>query len=558
MAMPKDVIGYFTPEIALHEDFKVHTYSGGLGFLAGGHAMSAKKLGIPLVAVSILHRQGYYDQQIKDGKMVISYTDRHYPDIFEDTGNVEVPIASTHISVKVWRLKGEQNNSCPVILLDSDIEENDSLRYARLNTLHVYGGSRERGSNDERKIAQYMILGIGGVKALRHLGYNVTLYHMNESHSACAPLYLLDEKLKSGKAFETALNEVRNQVVFTNHTPVEAGNQKFKMEIFRKMLGPDFLSHDLLRRLGTELSIPHIQDYFNMTIAGLKLSRQSNAVSVRHLETTLEQFAYVNKKEMPSIISITNGVNRDYWQLPEFRDAKSPIDMEAAKLKYNRLLLKEISKVCGKYFSENIPTLVWARRFAEYKRAWLLFRDMDWFKALLKSNRIQVIYAGKPHPDDTMMVELFNHILRLSQELPSLVVLPEYDLRLSKVLKAGSHIWLNTPRAPMEASGTSGMGANLNGGINVSTFDGWMCEADPDECFIFGAKDSSGRTYDQDAFDAERLQITLEEVLDFYENDREGWYEMALNAKLEAEEHWTSDRMVREYAEKIYKCNVTW
>ena len=182
--MPKDVIGYFTPEIALHEDFKVHTYSGGLGFLAGGHAMSAKKLGIPLVAVSILHRQGYYDQQIKDGKMVISYTDRHYPDIFEDTGNVEVPIASTHISVKVWRLKGEQNNSCPVILLDSDIEENDSLRYARLNTLHVYGGSRERGSNDERKIAQYMILGIGGVKALRHLGYNVTLYHMNESHSA--------------------------------------------------------------------------------------------------------------------------------------------------------------------------------------------------------------------------------------------------------------------------------------------------------------------------------------------------------------------------------------
>ncbi|OGZ59613.1 MAG: hypothetical protein A3B96_04420 [Candidatus Spechtbacteria bacterium RIFCSPHIGHO2_02_FULL_43_15b] len=543
------VVAYFTPEVAL--DDELHTYSGGLGVVAGDFLRSAQKLGLPVVGVTILPRQGYYDQYItRQNTMGIRYMNRYYDGILENTGvTFVIKICGAPVHIKVWRLKEGMYGSSPVLFLDTDIEENDEL--SRKNTMQLYGGSREQGSNMERRIAQSMVLGIGGVEALRRLGIKVKLYHLNESHSAFAGLYLLYERLKNGENLQDGWKAVRNQIVFTTHTPVEAGNPKYDLPKVEWMLGMgDFISHETMIKIGSDSRRPHIYEYFDMAAACIRLSRKFSAVSKRHFEIVSDLSAHISGK--PPLVYVTNGVSTNFWQDSDFAKAQSHEDLQRVKLEAKRRLLRYIAENTGKYLSESVMLITWARRWAEYKRPDLILRNFEWIKDLLVSNKIQLVFAGKPHPDDTVMVNLFNHFLWLSTQVPNLVMLSGYELNLSKILKAGSDVWLNTPRAPQEASGTSGMSAQMEGTIHNSTLDGWTCEAKAENCFIFGAKHHSGPAYEQDEYDAEKLRLQIPQIMELYYQRKDEWYNKALAAKLESEAYWNSDRMVRQYIERLY------
>jgi len=290
----------------------------------------------------------------------------------------------------------------------------------------------------------------------------------------------------------------------------------------------------------------------NTAGACLRLAGKANAVSEKHCSVAKKLWAWV--EGAPPLDYITNGVDRDFWQQPEFANAATAEELGRAKRFWKRNLLRFVSDTTERrvQLSENVPTLTWARRFAEYKRPKLLFYDADeagGIAQLLKENRVQVLIAGKPHPDDFQMIDTWNDLYRMSFELPNLVVLPEYDLSMSKLLKSGSDLWLNTPRAPDEACGTSGMSAAMNGALNISTPDGWMSEANEENAFLFG---SGTRMTGQDAYDAEKLHTALGAALELY-GDQDALLAKAMCAKQEAETRWTTDRMVGEYASKLYE-----
>ncbi|MDO8523363.1 MAG: glycogen/starch/alpha-glucan phosphorylase [bacterium] len=513
--MRNGTVLYVTPGIAVSSKFPI--YCGGLEYLSAGHLMSAKDLGMNMVGMTIYYKYGYYKQGIDRvrNKMTISNSPVSVEGILEDTGVVfPIEICGTKNYLKIWKLSDEFN-TVPTYLLDADIPENDAL--GRSNTLYLYGGDLESGCTIERKIAQAIILGIGSVEAAKQLGIDVVLYHFNESYGAFG-------------AF--AVNNP-TKVVFTTHTPIDAGNPKYPLDSVHKMLGNSY-SKEYLRTLGG--------DPFDMAAACIRLSSKVNAVSKKHLSIIEKMWSWIDGH--PPFTSITNGVHKS-WQYPEFAEAKNPDAVAEAKKIYKRKLIDLVREKTGVYFSENIPILVWARRFAAYKRPKLLFYDKAWIKNLLYSNSLQIIIAGKPHPDDKRMIDDFNDILRLNTEMPNMVVLEEYDLDLSKVLKGGADIWLNTPRSPMEASGTSGMSAAMNGALNVSTPDGWMAEAIPENCFLFGSSFAMGDTHD--AHDAKDFRNCLVKVLTKYRKDKTGWHRQQYAAILEALEHWTTERMVEEY-----------
>ena len=536
-------IAFFTPEIAV--DNSLYTYSGGLGVFAGGFLIAACKMGLPVVGVTLLPRQGYYDQYLNENqKMGVRYVNRTYEGILEPTGvKFKIPLSGSEVWIEVLKLPAGRFGTTDIYFLDCDIEENDAL--SRSNTLQLYGGSRDSGANIERKIAQSFILGRGGVRALELLNIPVELYHINESHAAFAALELLERELQLTADLETATEVVRSQVVFTTHTPVRAGNPEYgtysdgtPMVLKMGSFGKEITS-EVLRRVGGEP--------FNMTASCLRLSRKANAVSQKHGDVAQKLWHWV--EDASTIIAITNGTSRDFWQAESFRNANTAEDMRFAKKQGKRAMLRFIEEHTGKHLSENIFTVVWARRFAEYKRPKLLFSDMEWLKSRLSANALQVVIAGRPHPDDYAMIDVWNWLYKRSTELPNLVVLAGYDLDMSKILKAGADLWLNTPRSPDEACGTSGMSAAMNGAINMSTPDGWMPEANPENCFLFGARFAAS---DQDAYDAEKLRDALDQVLVMYFTPGE-WSKRQLAAKLEAEMRWTSDRMVSQYQELLYK-----
>lgn len=544
--MSEGYVGYITPEIAL--DPELHLYAGGLGYLAGSHVRSAYGMQKRLVCFSLLFRYGYYVQRIvaendnqgkKIRRMQVDYVPHRYEGVLEHTGvRIQIPLCSNPaVRADILRLPAGRFGNTDTYLLDADISENDDL--SRTNSLYLYGGYTT-GSSMERAIAQSMLLGRGSVEAARLLSIPIHCFHLNESYAAFAGVHLLEEYMRLGKTFDQALELTRTRMVFTTHTPVPAGNPEYPLDKVDFMWGryPErIISLNDLRRIGG--------DPFNMTAACIRLSRVTNAVSKRHLEVARGMWHGVVRSD-EEMKSVTNGVNREYWQMPEYRASVNWSEAASAKRMHKRLMLHAIAEECNRHLSEHVLTLVWARRFAEYKRPKLLFYDHAWISQLLHSNSLQVIIAGKPHPDDLQMIDAWNYLLRLSYELPNLVVIPEYDLRVSKLLKAGADVWLNTPRAPMEASGTSGQGAALNCTPNISTPDGWMCEADQDNCFLFGTR---YQLLDQDVYDLEALKQIMERVMEFYYSDKAGWYTKALAAKHEAEERWTSDRMLGEYEE---------
>lgn len=539
--MSEKVIAYITPEVTLDADLQF--YSGGLGEVAGSMGRSAYSMGKNMVGVSLCYGQGYYEQGLhKDSGMTIEYKDYQVKRNLRNTGKqCQISIKGQTVFADIWENPAGQYGSMPFFFLDTDIDANNNL--GRINTQQLYGGSEMTGRNMERMISQVMVLGIGAVEALRVLGYDVETYHLNESHAVFAPLYLLHMELASGKSIADAIAYVQKKTVFTNHTPVSAGNPRYGVGMMLDHTGfNETIWRDLLKQLGGDT-------WFDATVACLRLSRGANAVSQKHLQTCKEQWPDTLGGAPWS--AVTNGVTTAYWQYPEFARAQTSADIVYAKAMYKRYLMYYLLGRTDKQFREDVLTIAWFRRFAEYKRPNLIFRDVEWIANHLQSGHFQLIMGGKPHPDDKAMIAVWNEIYSWSKKLPNLAILAGYDPVMSKVMKAGVDLWLSSPRVPMEACSTSGMSAAMNGTNLMSTSDGWICEVNSDEVFLYGT--NIPVMYEQDVFDASELRSNLDNVvIPMYYDRKNEWYEKAVCIKRTAEMRYNSDRMMTEYCDRMY------
>lgn len=519
---------------------KFHVYAGGLGVVQAGLLKSAGRKDWPVnfYGLGILWKYGYYEQKIGASGMEARYTARHY-DFLKDTGvRVEVNINGHPNLIKVWHLKPEIFKTAPAYFLDTDIEENDEL--ARSITRHLYGG------NEETRLAQEIVLGIGGVRAFKALGIPIDIYHGQEGHSTLAAIEILREYLASGLNFDSAMKAVKERFVFTTHTPELAGNESHPLDLMLKMGCFPGIPKEHILQIGGH---PSNHGRFNMTVGSFRLAKISNTVSKLHLETACQMWYGIEK--LCSLIPVTNGVDED-WQYPEFAKADDPSVMALAKKKYKERLLGYIENRAGKKFKEDVLTIVWARRFTDYKRPWLIFMDWPWLRKLLQEGKIQLIIAGKPHPHDRPAINFFNWVYEKSSEVPNLAVLSGYEYNQSKILKAGADVWLFTSRRPREACSTSGMSAVLDGAINLASRDGWYDEISDEYYFPYGMN-YPRREGEQDTFDFQDLQRVLEDkVLEMYYNNKEGWYLKALLAKQFVEKNFSSDRTLKEYIDLMY------
>lgn len=529
MALPN--VAYFSMEIAM--DQSLSTYSGGLGFLAGSHMQSAGYLQMPMVGITMLWSYGYYDQRIDHtGQVEVAYIRKYYDYLTDLDLYAEVDCFGEKVKVKAFRVEPHLFGTCPVYLLTTDVEGNSE--WARSISYKLYDG------NEKIRIAQETILGIGGIKILEAVGYKYDVIHLNEGHALPAAFELL-------RQFDGDIEQVKKKTVFTTHTPVAAGNEVHWVDTL--MQGGFFAGcpREKVVALGGE--------NFSLTVAALRLSRIANAVSQLHGLVANKMWKWVDGR--CPIRAITNAVNIHYWQDSRITEAKTSKELLKAKRDMKVELFKYIADTAGKRFDPDVLTITWARRFADYKRAWLILMDKDRLNKLLESNKIQLIFAGKFHPDDVMGREMFNKILHRSHTLKNVVVLPGYELELSAKLKRGSDIWLNTPLRPFEASGTSGMSANMNGTLHLSIFDGWTVEGTFDGV--------NGYTIEYDGLDdempwEERHWKDHECVMDKIENtiiptyydDKEEWARLMRQAIRTSAAYFNSDRMVIEYYNRLY------
>lgn len=529
-------VAYFSMEFAIDQAFK--NYSGGLGFLAGSHLRSANDLRQNTIGVGLLWSYGYYDQhRHEDRSLKIDFLRKFYYFIKDLNTKVTVMINSKPITVKAYLLPSSCFDTAPLILLSTDVFENDYL--ARTITHKLYD------ANEETRIAQEIVLGIGGVKVLEALNEEIDIYHLNEGHALPLAFKLL-ENLES-------LEEVRKRVVFTTHTPEMAGNEEHDVYLLERM---GFFNNLGVKEVKKILN--YEDDNFSLTIGALKVSKIANAVSKIHAKVANAMWSGVKGK--CEIIGITNAQNMRYWadkQLVSWFQEHEEYQITGRKKHLKRLLFEEVADQTGKIFDPDILTIVWARRFAEYKRPWLLTYDMQRFKKLVNDTKrpVQIIWAGKPYPLDYRAVNMFNELIKIAKEYKNVAVLIGYELRLSKLLKQGSDIWLNTPRYSREASGTSGMSAVANACIHFSIDDGWHDEFYKDDInsFTIHHADTTLSTEEQDKKDYESMMNILEkEILPTYYDDEKKWVQIIQNGMNDIR-YFDSSRMVREYYEKVYK-----
>lgn len=528
---------YFSMEFAIDQSLKI--YSGGLGFLAGSHLRSAYELKQNLVGIGILWKYGYYDQMRgEEAQMKPEFVAKAYS-FLHDTGIVfTVPVHDSPVHVKVFLLKPETFGSAPLFLLSTDVPENDSLSQSITHRLY--------DSNEATRIAQSIILGIGGAMLLDQLELTPDVYHMNEGHAVALNFYLY-AKLKS-------LDEIRKRVVFTTHTPEMAGNEEHLYSLLKEMSFFYHLQdHEVKHILGLE------GDYFNYTLASLKFARKANGVSKLHGEVAIDMWG--KNEGICEIIAITNAQNKRYWA-DRVLDAAIAGNDDAGILSRKKEMKRELFKVvadqCGKLFDENVLTVVWARRFAGYKRADLMMGDWNRFLALLENTEypLQVIWAGKPYPEDEGSIALFNQIIERAKPLANCAVLTGYELGLSALLKKGADVWLNNPRMYREASGTSGMAAAMNGAVNLSMPDGWVPEfaADEQNCFLIAPADQQAAGAEIDRQECANLLAVLEtKVVPVYYKDEKKWLKILKQAAADVVPAFESARLARDYYELMYK-----
>ncbi|HAW32132.1 MAG TPA: alpha-glucan family phosphorylase [Planctomycetaceae bacterium] len=566
----RPAVAYFSMEIALHPD--IPTYSGGLGMLAGDTLRAAADLGISMIAVTLLHRQGYFSQSLDASgwqhEGPIPWNIERY--CHELPIRTDVTIEGRHVQLRAWKheVTGCGRHVIPVLLLDTDLEENSD--WDRTLTNNLYGG------DSHYRLCQEVVLGVGGVRVLRALGYNdVARFHMNEGHAALLGLELLDESAKSSgrSTFYTEdVQTVRRSCIFTTHTPVPAGHDRFPIDQVQRTLSRSdlFDNHEVFCCAGE----------LNMTYLALNLSHYVNGVAKKHGEVSRKMLVPRDTDHHYTIDHITNGVHLKTWAAPSFANLfdrflpgwrednaslRGVLSIPAAEVwkahqaaKQN--LIDEINVRTQASFDIKTFTLGFARRATAYKRANLLLHDTIRLRNLAEqTGRVQIVFAGKAHPHDKQGKQLIQEIMRLKDTiLPEvkIVYLENYDWDLARFITSGVDVWLNTPQPPLEASGTSGMKAALNGVPSLSILDGWWiegCIEDVTGWAIGDAKSSDMGEADCSARDGNLLYEKLQNVvIPLYYEQRDAWlrimsHTIALNAP-----YFNTQRMIQQYVLKAY------
>ncbi len=534
----KKPISYFSMEFAVHQPLKI--YSGGLGYLSGSHLRSAYELRQNLIGIGILWKYGYYDQaRNQDQTLQIQWNEKLYS-FLEDTGIMfQIEIHGHPVWVKAWYLNPETFKSAPLFLLSTDVPENDYISQTISHRLY--------DANVATKVAQFILLGVGGAKLIDELNFQPELYHLNEAHGVSSAFYL---HKKYG-----SMEEVRKRMVFTTHTPEEAGNEKHDLHLCEKMGYFCGMPLDQVREIaGTS------DDKFNHSLAALRYAKLSNGVSQLHGEVS--RLMWENYEGICDITAITNAQNWQYWadkQLYKYMEDKDESGFQDRKRHLKKRAMEIVADQTGKLLNPDVFTIVWARRFAGYKRAELLTRDKARFKALMSNTKypVQFVWAGKPYPLDYPAISDFNYLVNLSKDYKNVAVCTGYELGLSKRLKQVSDVWLNNPRVPREASGTSGMTAAMNGSVNFSTNDGWIREFinHGNNGFVVPIADYDNMTVqEQDDYDMNSLFDILEnQILPMYYDNPHNWREIVMNGMRDVRWQFDSNRMAKEYYEIMYK-----
>ena len=532
-------VAYFSMEFATHQPLKI--YSGGLGFLSGSHLRSAYELRQNMIGVGILWKYGYYDQaRNQDQTLQVTWMEKQYS-FLKDTGiKFQITVHEHPVWVKAWYLDPEIFKTAPLFLLSTDLPENDYVSQTITHRLY--------DANVATKVAQFILLGVGGAKLIDELGFNPDVYHLNEAHGISAAFYLY-------KKYENDLKEVKKRLVFTTHTPEEAGNEKHDIHLCHKMSYFCGLSVDEVKKL-----TGNNDDMFNHSLVALRFARLANGVSQLHGVVSREMWKKYS--DICPIISITNSQNWRYWadkQLYKFMEEGNDWAFDDRKKHLKKRAFEIVADQTGKVFDQNVFTIVWSRRFAGYKRAGLIATEEEQFEKLLNDKKypVQIIWAGKPYPVDYPAISEFNHLVHLSKKYNNVAVLVGYELGLSKRLKQAGDVWLNNPRVPREASGTSGMTAAMNGSVNFSTDDGWIPEFinHGHNGFVIPKADYANMTVQQqDEYDLKKLyEILLKEILPLYYENYDTWRMVIKNGMRDVRFQFDSNRMAHEYYELLYK-----
>ena len=561
--MSEAQIAYFSMEIALHP--AMPTYSGGLGILAGDMIRAAADRELPMVAVTLLHRKGYFYQTLDSGGWQTEYSVEWIVEDFvrELPERAAVTIEGRSVHLRAWQydVRGVTGSVVPVYLLDSDLSENSDGD--RSLTHWLYGGDAHY------RLCQEVVLGMGGVKMLRALGHDgLGRFHMNEGHASLLPLALLDERVqKTGRASFTQedIEEVRRQCVFTTHTPVPAGHDQFPTDLLSRVLGRP--------EVAAMKAVFSWDNYLNMTYLALNLSHYVNGVANRHAEVLRQMFPQYR------IDSITNGVHATTWtsqpfqelfdqHIPAWREENftlryalsiPPKEVWEAHHKAKRQLIDHVNRTTNVGMNVADLTIGFARRDATYKRGDLVFRDLERLKHIAANvGRIQIIYAGKAHPRDEAGKEVIKRIYQAGNSLKAYVkvaYLANYDWQLAQLLTAGVDVWLNTPQPPLEASGTSGMKAALNGVPSLSILDGWWIEGCIESVTGWAISDlpnPANVSEDQSPRDAALLYDKLEQVVVPLFYRRDPFIDVMRHAIALNGSFFNTQRMVLQYVMKAY------
>ncbi len=556
------VTAYFSMEIAF--DSAVPVYAGGLGVLAGDSLRAAADLGIPMVAVTLLHREGYFRQTLSEAGEQVESPDRVDPEAaFEAVdARTTIELEGRKVQVRAWRymVRGRTGATVPVLLLDTDMAENAAQDRALSRTL--YGG------DSGYRLAQEALLGVGGVRMLRAAGYSrVTCFHMNEGHSALLVSELLREEVQAADRpgdVESHVEAVRARCVFTTHTPIAAGHDRFDAQLAARVLP----------RGMTEPASKFFKDgWLDMTHTALSFSRWVNGVSRKHAEVCRRMFPGV------SVEGITNGVHPETWiaaPMAElfdrvcegWRDDAQQLrlalraevgEVLAARRRTKALLLERVERLTGQRLDAGVFTIGIARRATGYKRLDLILRNAARLHSIAANGGgLQLVFAGKAHPKDGTGHEVIRRINDLSRETGTQVhvtFLPGYDMDLAASVVSGVDLWLNTPIAPLEASGTSGMKAAMNGVPSLSVLDGWWCEGCIEGVTGWGIGDGrEGGGDEADERDSSSLYEKLENsILPVFHGGRVEWARVCAHAIAVNGVYFTTHRMMRKYAERAYR-----
>ena len=550
-------VAYFSMEIAIHPSMP--TYSGGLGVLAGDTLRSAADVKLPLAAFTLLHRKGYFEQHLNPQGVQSETVQPWNPADFctEETARVTVQIEGRVVVVRAWRydLKGRSGHVVPIYLLDTDLDGNSG--WDRGLTDHLYGG------DTNYRLQQEIVLGMGGIRMAHALGLRVNVYHMNEGHAALLTLALLESQLGGGPQYgatDADIEQVRRKCVFTTHTPVPAGHDRFSTEQSIRILGGDRTAQ--LEKLGC-----FRDGLLNMTLLALRFSRYANGVAMQHGKVSRAMFPEYN------IDAITNGVHAATWISEPMARAlddhisgwrrdnlylRNAIDipdamMLAAHASAKEELLAEVGSRTGLVLDPKVLTLGFARRVATYKRATLMFTDPERLKEIaIKAGGLQILYAGKAHPQDDPGKALIQQVVAEAERLASgslrIVYLENYAWDLGARLTAGVDVWVNTPRRPYEASGTSGMKAAMNGVPSLSILDGWWIEGCIEGFTGWAIEDGA-----DDAAEAHSLYNKLETaVVPLYRDAPEKWARLMKTTLAFNGSYFNTNRMIKQYVRNAY------